>query len=298
MLQTKLFQNLLKFESISLSELVFEEASQVAQSTLISILFHYPQVRRVCLIGDVHQLPPHGTTNDYEVMSILQAFHAAGGKSIFLCYQYRMPKPLADIVSECIYDGRVVTLPDLDCEIRECLSWIDVRGKEAKVDGSKENQSEVLAIIKLIEDAGELIPVDNKSLANIVLLTGYRSQLLTIRKQLGKRRQRAEIALIDSFQGRDKPIVILSLVGTESVGFFRDSRRTNVAVTRMLNKLFIVGDLDFWQGSQKSCQLISMFARSASEEGAVVQYEGGQLIAQPDPSIVRMEISGDDVVGC
>ena len=55
----------------------------------------------------------------------------------------------------------------------------------------------------------------------------------------------AEINTVDSFQGREKEIIIISWVraggeGT-SIGFLNDFRRMNVAITRAKNHLFIVG---------------------------------------------------------
>ena len=41
-----------------------------------------------------------------------------------------------------------------------------------------------------------------------------------------------EVSSIDSFQGREKEFIILSLVRTDGIGFLQDHRRMNVALTR------------------------------------------------------------------
>ena len=54
-----------------------------------------------------------------------------------------------------------------------------------------------------------------------------------------------EINTIDGFQGKEKDIIILSLVRSNSkglLGFLRDYRRINVAITRSKSKLLIVGN--------------------------------------------------------
>ena len=53
------------------------------------------------------------------------------------------------------------------------------------------------------------------------------------------------VATIDSFQGREREVVILSLTRSNAekvIGFLADARRLNVAVTRAKRQLFIIGD--------------------------------------------------------
>ena len=59
--------------------------------------------------------------------------------------------------------------------------------------------------------------------------------------------ERIEIESINAYQGREKDIIILSTVrsneaqGKRSIGFLRDARRLNVALTRARCGLIIVG---------------------------------------------------------
>jgi ATP-dependent RNA/DNA helicase IGHMBP2 len=53
------------------------------------------------------------------------------------------------------------------------------------------------------------------------------------------------ISTIDSFQGQEKDTIILSLVRSNDdgvIGFLKDYRRMNVAITRAKEKLFVIGD--------------------------------------------------------
>ena len=63
-----------------------------------------------------------------------------------------------------------------------------------------------------------------------------------------------EISTVDGFQGREKEVIILSLVrsnDTRSVGFLAEERRLNVAITRPKRQLCIVGDMEtITQGSK------------------------------------------------
>jgi len=54
-----------------------------------------------------------------------------------------------------------------------------------------------------------------------------------------------EIDSIDAFQGREKEVVIVSLVRSNikgQLGFLTDTRRMNVAMTRAKRKLIVIGD--------------------------------------------------------
>lgn len=49
------------------------------------------------------------------------------------------------------------------------------------------------------------------------------------------------ISTVDSFQGGERDIIILSLVRENSSSFLQDSKRINVALTRAKHHLIIVG---------------------------------------------------------
>lgn len=80
---------------------------------------------------------------------------------------------------------------------------------------------------------------------NIGVITFYRSQLSLLRQSLRHHTPDLEMHTTDKFQGRDKEVIILSCVrsNTENnVGeLLRDWRRVNVAFTRAQTKLLVVG---------------------------------------------------------
>ena len=54
-----------------------------------------------------------------------------------------------------------------------------------------------------------------------------------------------EVGTVDGYQGREKEVIIVSLVrsnSSASVGFLEESRRLNVAVTRARRMVVLVGD--------------------------------------------------------
>lgn len=51
-----------------------------------------------------------------------------------------------------------------------------------------------------------------------------------------------EVGTVDSFQGRERDIIVFSCTRTEGIGFMTNSERLNVALTRARHSLIIVGN--------------------------------------------------------
>ena len=81
---------------------------------------------------------------------------------------------------------------------------------------------------------------------NIAVISPYSRQVDKIRGEFsGRNIRNVRVGTVDSFQGQEKDIVIISGVRSNDVGdvgFLRDPRRLNVALTRAKIGLIIVGD--------------------------------------------------------
>ena len=91
---------------------------------------------------------------------------------------------------------------------------------------------------------------------HVGVISGYSAQveLLTTRIDPDNgtrwRNLTIEIATVDSFQGRECDVVIYSTVRSNrnrQIGFLKDYRRINVALSRARYKLIIVGDNDMME---------------------------------------------------
>ena len=89
------------------------------------------------------------------------------------------------------------------------------------------------------------------------VITGYRGQVGRLRGAIDTadagrwRRMAVDIATVDAFQGRECDVVVYSTVRSNPgrrIGFLRDYRRVNVALSRARDLLVIVGD-DFMMGN-------------------------------------------------
>ena len=87
---------------------------------------------------------------------------------------------------------------------------------------------------------------------DVGVISPYRAQVQYLRSQLKKKewfkpfRQLITVNTVDGFQGQERDIILISLVRSNDegqIGFLRDLRRMNVAITRARMKLIILGDV-------------------------------------------------------
>ena len=86
---------------------------------------------------------------------------------------------------------------------------------------------------------------------DVGVISPYRAQVQYLRRQLKQKeffkpfRQLISVNTVDGFQGQERDVILISLVRANDegqIGFLRDLRRMNVAITRARMKLIILGD--------------------------------------------------------
>jgi DNA replication ATP-dependent helicase Dna2 len=122
---------------------------------------------------------------------------------------------------------------------------------------------------------------------NIGVITFYRSQLSLLRQSLRRHIPDLEMHTTDKFQGRDKEVIILSCVrsNTENnVGeLLRDWRRVNVAFTRAQTKLLVVGSRSTLRDGN---DLLCKYVRLVESKGWVYNLPSAALDKHVFPSYV------------
>ncbi|ETS78291.1 hypothetical protein PFICI_10353 [Pestalotiopsis fici W106-1] len=108
--------------------------------------------------------------------------------------------------------------------------------------------------------------------AEIGVMTHYRSQLSLLKHNLRAHGSHIELHTADRFQGRDKEVVVLSLVRSNeqhSIGdLLKDWRRINVAFTRAKTKLLVVGSRDTLRNCGEA-EMVSRFVKLMEDKNWV-----------------------------
>ncbi|KAJ2978232.1 hypothetical protein NUW58_g7560 [Xylaria curta] len=122
------------------------------------------------------------------------------------------------------------------------------------------NPTEARIVVQLVDSLLTVGVPPNE----IGVMTHYRSQLSLLKHGLRGFGSSIELHTADRFQGRDKEVVVLSLVRSNeacSIGdLLKDWRRINVAFTRAKTKLIVVGSRDTLKGSGEQ-EMLSKFIR-------------------------------------
>ena len=192
--------------------------------------------------------------------------------------QYRMNDDIMRFSSNYFYGGQVESAPEvrfrsiLDMDIP--MTWIDTSAFADSVSNGSVSDGSVVGAFKE-EFVGESFGRINKAEAELTLLalqnyfekigkqrllderidvgiiSPYRAQVQYLRRLLMKReyfkpfRRLISVNTVDGFQGQERDIIVISLVRSNDegqIGFLRDLRRMNVAITRARMKLIILGN--------------------------------------------------------
>lgn len=212
---------------------------------------------RVIMSGDHHQLPP--TIKSFEAAKeglehtlFARGLHAQPKALTMLQTQYRMEPAIMNFLSNEFYDGKLEAAASVMSRNKlfdENLLMVDTAGagyeeKVKKETLSTYNEGEAQLLIRLMET--EI--VDGVSVGVIL---PYRAQVEVVKKRmkdsvaLATHLERIDINSVDAFQGQERDMIFISLVRSNAkgeIGFLKEYRRMNVAMTRAKHKLVIVGD--------------------------------------------------------
>ncbi len=227
-------------ERIHFNTLFIDEAGQLIEPLAWCI---FPLADKYVLAGDHLQLPPTVLSQEATRLGFNRSVLELGIASIPSIYllniQYRMRASIAGFSAQYFYKGLLHTHESL-LDKGPHLTFIDTAGsgyqeKQGSDGMSLQNEGEMAIIQKLLET--ELSDINK-----IAFISPYAGQVTAARELLPKEMR---ISTIDSFQGQEKEIILLSLVRSNDeseIGFLKDYRRMNVAITRAKEQLYVIGD--------------------------------------------------------
>ena len=138
---------------------------------------------------------------------------------------------------------------------RQNALFVDIRNSHQEmVEKSYQNRRECELVVELC--AGLVRSARSTGELNVGVITPYKSQVRLLNKSLRSAgvRELIQVNTVDSFQGQEKDVIILSTVrashnpGNDAslrdrlIGFVSDERRMNVALTRARFVLIVVGN--------------------------------------------------------
>ena len=275
-----------QFGEVSFDWAVVDEAGR---ATVPEVLIPMVQSERVILVGDERQLPPMleegidvesgGANDEYTLDTSLfqlltEQLRASGeGALSTLQTQNRMVPAIGNLISSVFYDGQLENGTRTRSR-RSAFDWMPApvtwlsttlmpNRSESRVGQSFANAAETDAVLQLVEKLEEKCR-GRRQRPTVAVISGYLAQVEMLSTRIDPddnsrwRNIKIEVATVDSFQGRECDVVIYSTVRSNRerrIGFLRDKRRINVALSRARDLLVIVGDGSMMENATTGAEL-------------------------------------------
>ncbi|MGW5715329.1 AAA domain-containing protein [Amycolatopsis sp. NPDC003865] len=262
---------------------ILDEASK---ATATEALVPLSRSRRAILVGDTNQLPPQEEEllRSQEILNEHSIDRELVQETLFKWFadrlpdhskfrlrdQYRMIRPIGDMVSHCFYEGELRSpkddgLPGYSMLGKPVL-WLDTSqlGEERREDRgpggiSYANRAEARVVFQRLTtlnnaiERGVVQVPDSQQHLEVLLIAPYRRQVAELRRRLspaGFSRLAVDVLSVDAVQGRQCDVAMFSVTRSNprlKLGFLGAEhwRRINVAVSRARYGMTIVGDAEF-----------------------------------------------------
>lgn len=213
--------------------------------------------------------------------------------------QYRMAPDIGELVSACFYGGNLEpgrgapppyysSLPRL---LHQQVNWVDMaplgaHAHEQMSDSQDQRWNEVeakvvMGLLRQIVECDEFMQRVVEELQpgepaiGIISMYSRQREILDRMKAeaswLGDARRLVKIDTVDSYQGKENRVIILSTVRNNErgrAGFLSSPNRINVALSRAMDRLFVVGSSAMWTRRNAELPLGRVFAKVEQMAGA------------------------------
>lgn len=245
---------------------------EAGRATVPEVLIPMVISERAILVGDERQLPPMvdelmaQEASEFELdRSLFQTLVERGSDLendhlASLETQYRMNASIGSLVSSVFYEDKLKN-GALSPPRRSAFGWMPAPvlwistspftdRHETRSGESFSNEKEVELVFQLLQKINEECRTRRRR-PSVGVISGYSAQVDRLITHVYPEDHtqwsniQIEIATVDSFQGRECDAIIYSTVRSNAqrrIGFLRDHRRINVALSRARDLLIIVGD--------------------------------------------------------
>ncbi len=240
--------------------MLIEEAAETREANIISAL--YPSLEQLILVGDHQQLVPHCDTPalaDPPFNLCVSLFERLVGLQLpftMLNMQRRMIPSLRRVLNAfypTLQDHPVVTKPNARPSIpgmaKESFLFPHTWGEGIDEDMSRFNVLEAEMVVGFIQYL-RLNGVHDSQMSVLTFYRGQRKKILAEAKRNAfSSRPFTNVHTVDSYQGEENDIIILSLVrsnggnGMAQAGFLADKNRGVVSISRARRGFYIFGNI-------------------------------------------------------
>lgn len=247
------------------STLFIDEAAQALEAACWVAI---RKADRVVLAGDHQQLPP--TIKSVQAArggldhTLMQKVVRSKPEAVSLLkIQYRMNELIMNFSSDWFYEGQVKPAPEIKhrgiLDWDTPLVWIDTEELKAGEEFVGEsfgriNMQEAGLLLRELEAYIRKIGKQRilEESVDFGIISPYKAQVQYLRGQFKKIaffkpfRNLITVNTVDGFQGQERDVILISLVRANEegrIGFLKDLRRMNVAITRARMKVMIFGNI-------------------------------------------------------
>lgn len=244
-------------EKIQFETLFIDEAAQALEPACWIAI---SKADKVIFAGDPFQLPPTVKSTDALKLGLGETLmerlmREKNVAQAMLKTQYRMNKLIMNFSNEWFYDNQLMadrSVSDDAFETLEIIKFIDTAGCGFQEEWNEEtlsyaNPGEIKLVKMILEQKVAHIEED----ISVGIIAPYKNQVTELKVQLEEtiealpKNIHCSVQTIDSFQGQERDVMIISLVRSNEkceIGFLKDYRRMNVALTRAKKSLIVIGD--------------------------------------------------------
>jgi len=223
--------------------ILVDEAAQCMEAWFWGLIRQ--EVEHIVMVGDTAQLPALVSEKGQKLghdRSLMQRIVESKYPYQMLQVQRRMHPEIVSFPNKKFYDDKLQTEY---CKVDSFDSlnpyyFYNIKGNCEELNTSFVNEVEAEFCVKKAEFFKTYTD-------NVIILCPYQAQA----RQVLSYGANVEVHTVDSFQGREADVVILSIVRTNASGFWNDSRRLCVALTRAKHVMCIVGNGEEWDGTLK-----------------------------------------------